>query len=71
MGLEVSEKSEPPFESEDEKKVLLSINRFERKKNIGLAIEAFSRLSKDERSNSRLVIAGECIRLHIRTPILT
>ncbi|TFY73942.1 hypothetical protein EWM64_g10071, partial [Hericium alpestre] len=45
---------------------LLSLNRFEKKKNIGLAIEAFAclrqRLDKDgltERfQNSRLVIAG-------------
>lgn len=61
MELGASEKLEPEFESVDEKKVLLSINRFERKKNIGLAIEAFSRLSKKELSESRLVIAGEYI----------
>lgn len=41
-----------------DKKVLLSINRFERKKNIELAIRAFSKLSPDERRNTRLVIAG-------------
>lgn len=42
----------------DGRRILLSINRFERKKNIGLAIEAFARLSKAERSQLRLVIAG-------------
>lgn len=40
------------------KKVLLSINRFERKKNIELAIRAFARLSEQEREGLRLVIAG-------------
>jgi len=40
------------------KKVLLSINRFERKKNIGLAIKAFVRLKPEERQGVRLVIAG-------------
>ncbi|KAF2395629.1 UDP-Glycosyltransferase/glycogen phosphorylase, partial [Trichodelitschia bisporula] len=39
-------------------RVLLSINRFERKKDIGLAIRAFARLSEAERTNTRLVIAG-------------
>lgn len=41
--------------------VLLSINRFERKKNIGLAIEALSLLEKSspkEFTNLRLVVAG-------------
>ena len=40
------------------KKVLLSINRFERKKNIGLAIKAFAGLSVQDRQSVRLVIAG-------------
>jgi len=40
--------------------VILSINRYERKKNIALAIESYSSLSKDLRSKSSslLVIAG-------------
>jgi alpha-1,3/alpha-1,6-mannosyltransferase len=43
------------------KKVLLSINRFERKKNAGLAIKAFHWLSQEQRRSYRLVIAGrEC-----------
>ena len=40
------------------KKVLLSINRFERKKNIPLAIKAFGGLQAVERNGARLVIAG-------------
>lgn len=42
----------------DKKHILLSINRFERKKNIGLAIRAYSRLEKIERTGARLVLAG-------------
>ena len=44
----------PPWK----KKILLSINRFEKKKNVGLAIEAFAGLSDKEREHVRLVIAG-------------
>jgi alpha-1,3/alpha-1,6-mannosyltransferase len=40
------------------KRALLSINRFERKKDVGLAIRAFQGLSPDQRKCSRLVIAG-------------
>ena len=40
------------------KKVLLSINRFERKKDIGLAIRAFSCLKAEDRRDVRLVLAG-------------
>lgn len=39
-------------------KILLSINRFERKKDIGLAIRAYGALSAAERKSTRLVIAG-------------
>lgn len=39
-------------------KVILSINRFERKKDIGLAICAYAGLSKGKRQGVRLVIAG-------------
>lgn len=39
-------------------KVLLSINRFERKKNIALAIEAFHGLGAEGRKGCRLVVAG-------------
>ncbi|KAI9821946.1 MAG: Alpha-1,3-mannosyltransferase-like protein [Pycnora praestabilis] len=40
------------------KKVLLSINRFERKKDVGLAIKAFAGLAEKERMGVRLVVAG-------------
>lgn len=40
------------------KKVILSINRFEKKKDIALAIRAYGGLSPEERKDARLVIAG-------------
>ncbi|KAF2703594.1 glycosyltransferase family 4 protein [Pleomassaria siparia CBS 279.74] len=40
------------------KKVLLSINRFEKKKDVALAIKAYAGLSPGERKDTRLVIAG-------------
>ncbi|KAJ4368143.1 Alpha-1,3-mannosyltransferase-like protein [Neocucurbitaria cava] len=40
------------------KKVLLSINRFEKKKDIALAVKAYAGLSPKEREDARLVIAG-------------
>ena len=40
------------------KKILLSINRFERKKDIGLAIKAYAGLGKSSRDGVRLVLAG-------------
>lgn len=42
----------------ENKKVLLSINRFEKKKDVGLAIKAYAGLTTEERKNTRLVIAG-------------
>lgn len=42
----------------DGKKVILSINRFERKKDVGLAIKAFAGLPTKDREDARLVIAG-------------
>ncbi|KAH8816224.1 glycosyltransferase family 4 protein [Xylogone sp. PMI_703] len=41
-----------------EKDILLSINRFERKKDVGLAIKAYAGLGKHGREGVRLVIAG-------------
>lgn len=41
-----------------EKRVLLSINRYEGKKNLALAIKAFAGLSPSEREGAKLVIAG-------------
>ncbi|KAF8247738.1 UDP-Glycosyltransferase/glycogen phosphorylase [Wilcoxina mikolae CBS 423.85] len=49
---------EPEFLASDGRKILLSINRFERKKNIELAIKAFAHLTDQERKISRLIIAG-------------
>lgn len=43
------------------KKILLSINRFERKKDMALAIRAYHGLGAEKRKGARLVIAGECI----------
>lgn len=43
---------------DDKFRILLSINRFERKKDIGLAIKAYIGLSKSEREGTRLVLAG-------------
>ncbi|KAB8234553.1 GDP-Man:Man(1)GlcNAc(2)-PP-dolichol alpha-1,3-mannosyltransferase [Aspergillus alliaceus] len=40
------------------KKILLSINRFERKKDMGLAIRAFHGLGVEGRKGVRLVVAG-------------
>lgn len=40
------------------KKVLLSINRFEKKKDVALAVKAYAGLSPAEREYARLVIAG-------------
>lgn len=40
-------------------KVLLSINRFEKKKGVGLAIRAYAKLSENERQGTRLVLAGK------------
>lgn len=40
-------------------KFFLSINRFERKKDVGLAIRAYHGLAPQERKNCRLVLAGE------------
>lgn len=39
-------------------KILLSINRFERKKDIALAIQCYLNISPEERKKSRLIIAG-------------
>ncbi|KAJ4379749.1 Alpha-1,3-mannosyltransferase-like protein [Didymella sp. IMI 355093] len=41
-----------------DKKVLLSINRFEKKKDVALAVKAFAGLSATERQGARLVVAG-------------
>lgn len=50
------EAPEPPLWPD--KKVLLSINRYEGKKNLSLAIQAFAGLSLEEIKKAKLVIAG-------------
>ncbi|EME40714.1 glycosyltransferase family 4 protein [Dothistroma septosporum NZE10] len=46
------------IQSSADRKILLSINRFEGKKALDLAIRAYAKLSADERSKARLVLAG-------------
>lgn len=41
------------------KKILLSINRFERKKDLALAIRAYHGLGEEARKGTRLVVAGK------------
>jgi glycosyltransferase involved in cell wall biosynthesis len=41
-----------------DRKIILSINRFERKKDIGLAIKAYAGLGNTGRNGVRLVLAG-------------
>ncbi|CBX93744.1 similar to alpha-1,3-mannosyltransferase ALG2 [Plenodomus lingam JN3] len=53
-----SEAIEHPAPLWKNKKVLLSINRFEKKKDVALAVRAYAGLSPKERQNARLVIAG-------------
>ena len=43
----------------EDHKVILSINRFERKKDIGLALRAFAAIPEDQRRDARLVLAGK------------
>lgn len=50
-----------PVSAWHEKNILLSINRFERKKDIGLAIKAYAGLGKEGRKGTMLVLAGESI----------
>jgi alpha-1,3/alpha-1,6-mannosyltransferase len=52
-------KTDEPLSLEnDGKKIVLSINRFERKKNVALAVQAYALLPEQERKESRLVVAG-------------
>ena len=41
-----------------DERVVLSVNRFERKKDVGLAIKAFAALPENKRKGVRMVIAG-------------
>lgn len=66
----VTEQTISPSSLWPDKKLLLSINRFEGKKDLSLAVEAYAGLSKQERSNARLVLAGgydSAIHENVRT----
>lgn len=52
------------------KKVVLSINRFERKKDVGLAIRAFAGLGEMGRRGVRLVVAGENLPNYARVSMV-
>ncbi|KEF53951.1 alpha-1,3/alpha-1,6-mannosyltransferase [Exophiala aquamarina CBS 119918] len=58
----VNAETDEPVEQEplwnNQFKILLSINRFERKKDISLAIRAYNDLSAADRKGTRLIIAG-------------
>ncbi|EWC45695.1 hypothetical protein DRE_05256 [Drechslerella stenobrocha 248] len=47
-----------PFLQGSDRKIVLSINRFERKKNVELAVKAFAQFDSRKRKRARLVIAG-------------
>ncbi len=47
-----------PVATWNDRKIILSINRFERKKDIGLAIKAYAGLGNAGRKGVRLVLAG-------------
>lgn len=49
---------EKPLINWNNRKILLSINRFERKKDIALAIRAYSKLEQNQRKNAILILAG-------------
>lgn len=50
--------AKPPGLQAQPKSFFLSINRYERKKNLGLAIESFAQLPAEERTRTRLVMVG-------------
>ncbi|KAF5265553.1 hypothetical protein FOXYS1_3636 [Fusarium oxysporum] len=52
---DVGSDGDVPFKGEN---IILSINRFERKKDIGLAIKAFAAIPEAERKGCRLILAG-------------
>jgi alpha-1,3/alpha-1,6-mannosyltransferase len=53
-----SEDGDAPVAAWKDRKIILSINRFERKKDIGLAIKAYAGLGKEGRKGVRLIVAG-------------
>jgi alpha-1,3/alpha-1,6-mannosyltransferase len=70
VDTKASEQASSPGTLWPEKKLLLSINRFEGKKDLSLAVEAYAGLSEQERSRAKLVIAGgydSAIHENVRT----
>jgi alpha-1,3/alpha-1,6-mannosyltransferase len=70
VDTKVIEQASSPSSLWPDKKLLLSINRFEGKKDLSLAVEAYAGLSKQERSKARLVLAGgydSAIHENVRT----
>jgi alpha-1,3/alpha-1,6-mannosyltransferase len=59
-----------PVAAWNDKTILLSINRFERKKDIGLAIKAYAKLGANGRKGVRLVLAGISLSLYCACMIL-
>jgi alpha-1,3/alpha-1,6-mannosyltransferase len=59
-----SEGGDTPTPAWNDRNILLSINRFERKKDIGLAIKAYAGLGKNGREGVRLILAGSCAHLY-------
>lgn len=53
-----AESVDGPVAAWQDKSILLSINRFERKKDIGLAIKAYAGLGKEARERVMLLLAG-------------
>lgn len=53
------------------KKLLLSINRFERKKDVGLAIRAYAQLTAAAKERTCLIVAGRSLSFHTNRPLLT
>jgi len=58
VNSEINEQVEQEPLWKNQFKILLSINRFERKKDISLAIRAYNELSTADRKGTRLIIAG-------------
>ncbi|KAH7153306.1 hypothetical protein EDB81DRAFT_791149 [Dactylonectria macrodidyma] len=60
VDTETKDEDEPAKDGKifENEQLILSINRFERKKDIGLAIKAFAAIPQDQRKGVRLVLAG-------------
>ena len=55
-----------------DKDIILSVNRFEEKKDVGLAIRAFAGLGKQGRKGFRLVVVGtSCLFMNLDTLLVS